>query len=291
MFQLVDDVVRTVLDTGWPANPPKPVISFETPDDNFTTFVNNQTAPVINVFLYDTRESREMRRAVWDTVELAPGVTSLSQPPAYLNCHYLITAWAQGGNDPAAGGVATEHRYLGEALRIVMRNPDVVPLDLGLPGGGAVFTEGHVYLTAVGSDATSQLGEFWTSMKRAWRASAHLVVTAPLDLLFDAPPDPMVITLIQRYTLVGAPASSIEERIIIGGWVLRAGDNAPIPNANVERVGTGIATRTDEAGRFRLPDLVRGVHRLRASAPGMTAVERNVDVPTGPLADQIFTLS
>jgi hypothetical protein len=291
MFQLVDEVVRAVLDAGWPPNPPAPVISFETPDDNFTTFVNNQATPVINCFLYDTRENRDMRRAEWDTVALAPGVTTLSQPPAYLNCHYIVTAWAQGGNDPAAGGVATEHRYLGEAVRILMRNPDVVPLDLGLPTGGAVFTEGHMYLTAVGPESTSQLGEFWTSMKRAWRASAHLVVTAPLDLLFDAPPEPTVVTLIQRYAVIEAPAGSVEERIIIGGWVLRAADNSPIPHASVERVGTGVGTQTDEAGRYRLTNLVRGVHRLRASAPGMTAIERNVDVPAGPLADQIFTLS
>jgi uncharacterized protein DUF4255/carboxypeptidase family protein len=291
MFHLVDEVVRTVLDSRWPAQPPKPVFSFETPDDNFPAFVNNQATPVVNLFLYDARENREHRRAEWDTLDVAPGVTTLSQPPAYINCHYLVTAWAQGGNDPAAGAIATEHRYLGEALRILFRSPDVVPQALGLPNGGVVFTQGHIYLTPAAPEGAPQLGEFWTSMKRPWRASAHLLVTAPLDLLFDAPPDPMVISLIQRYLLIGAPAASAEERIIIGGWVLRAADNAPIANALIERVDSGIQTRTDAEGRFRLTNLQRGVHRLRASAPGMSVDEHNVTVPDGPLAEHVFTLS
>ena len=291
MYQLVDEVIRTVLDSGWPVDPPKPVFSFQTPDDTFESFVNNQAQPVVNLFLYDGRENRDMRRAEWDTLELAPGVTTLSQPPAFINCYYLITAWARGGQDPAAQAVATEHRYLGEALRILMRTPDVIPQVVGVPGGGVVFNQGHLYLAAAGPEGCPQIGEFWTSMKRPWRVSTHLVVTAPMDVLFDSPPEPMVVTLIQRYTLIGAPAGSVEERILIGGWVLRAIDDAPIANATVERVGTGVETKTDEAGRFRLANLSRGIHRLRASAPGMTAIERDLDVPIGPVADQIFKLA
>ena len=50
-------------------------------------------------------------------------------------------------------------------------------------------------------------------MQLAWRPAVMLVVTAPLDLLLDTPPSPIVTTLIQRYTLIGNAA--VEQSIDI----------------------------------------------------------------------------
>src|SRR5947208_158997 len=71
-----------------------------------------------------------------------------------------------------------------------------------------------------------------------WRLAILLVATAPLDLLYDTSPEPLMTTFIQRYALIGG--TGVEERIQIGGWVLRNSDSAPIAHATVQRVrGTG----------------------------------------------------
>ena len=126
-------------------------------------------------------------------------------------------------------------------------------------------------------------------MKLPWRPGVMLVVTAPLDLLVDSPPSPLVTTLIQRFAQIGS--ATIEELIDIGGLVLKAADQTPIPGALVERLDSKDTATADAQGRFVFTGIGRGVHRFRASATGMTPVERNIDVPADPPATHVFQLS
>lgn len=289
MFQLVDRVIERILDTGWPAQPPKPVFSFSPPDENFQPQVVNAAGPVLDIFLFDARENRNFRRANWDTMEAPGGGFVLSQAPAYIDCFYLISAWSQGADNQAADAVATEHRLLGEVLRILMRNPDVVPQAIGIPNGGVVFNEGHLYLTAAGPEAPQINNDFWSTMKQPWRASLQLTVTAPLDLLADSAPEPAVLTLVQRYVLIGS--ASVEELILIGGRVRKLPGPLPVSGASVVLVGTGQETFTDSQGRYSIAGLRRGTHKIRASATGLSTSERDVNVPDGPPQDHDFELT
>jgi hypothetical protein len=82
-----------------------------------------------------------------------------------------------------------------------------------------------------------------------------------------------------------------EERIQIGGWVLKNSDGSPIPGATVTRVDTGAVVQTDSQGRFVFIGLLPGIHSLQASAAGFAAITRDLDVPAGPPADHVFRLS
>jgi uncharacterized protein DUF4255/carboxypeptidase family protein len=292
MLNLVDLLIEEVLDSGWTTTPPpaKPRFFFTVPDSDWRDTVKSGTDMRLNIYLYEVRENREFRRAYWDEIELPDRTSVLSQPPAYFDCHYLLSAWSPAEDSEALNPVLDEHEVLAEALRVLMRNPDVTPAVIGLPGGGPVFQEAHVYLTVTPPETPRVLNDFWSTMKLPWRPAIQLVVTAPLDLLKDSPPEPLLTTFIQRYVVI-SPTATPDEFIQIGGWVLRNADDSPITGANVERMGTEERAQTDAQGRFTFAGLRRGIHRLRASAAGMTPIERDLDIPAGPPEDHIFRLS
>jgi hypothetical protein len=291
MLNLVDILIRELLDKGWTTSPPpdKPGFAFTIPDGGWQTKVKTKTNMQLNIYLYEVRENRDFRRAPWDNIPLANNTSVLSHPPVYLDCHYLISAWSPTEDSEMASPILAEHLVLSETLRVLLRNPDVVPAALGVIGGGPVFQNAHVYLTVAPPEPPRILNDFWSTMKLPWRPAVMLVATAPLDLLLDSPPSPVVTTLIQRFLVI--PSATVEESIDIGGLVLKAADQKPIPGALVERLDSNDTATTDAQGRFVFTGISRGVHKFRASAAGMTPIERNIDVPADPPATHIFKLS
>jgi hypothetical protein len=291
MLKEVDNLILKVLDAGWTTTPPpaKPGFFFTVPDSDWLTKVKAGTEMRLNIYLYEVRENRDFRRAAWDNVELPDRSVALSQPPAYLDCHYLISAWSPAEDSELASPILDEHQLLSEAMRVLFRSPDVVPGAIGVAGGGPVFQRAHVYLTVAPPEPSHVLNEFWSTMKLAWRPAVMLVVTAPLDVLSDAPSSPVVTTLIQRHAIIGGVG--VEELIDIGGLVLKAADQSPIAGATVARLDGDDAATTDAQGRFVFTGIRRGVHKFRASATGMTPEERDINIPVDPPANYIFKLA
>jgi hypothetical protein len=291
MLNLVDNVILTVLDSGWRTTPPpaKPGFYFTVPDENWQTKVKAGLGIRLNIYLYEVRENRNFRRPQWDTLKVPGGTAVLSQPPVYLDCHYLISAWSPAEDSELTSPVLDEHQVLAEAMRVLLRNPDVVPGALGVSAGGPVFQEAHVYLTVAPPEPPRVLNDFWSTMKLPWRPAVMLVVTAPLDLLLDSPPSPVVTTLIQRYALINTP--TIEEWINSGGLVVRAADQSPIAGATVVRLDNNDTATTDAQGRYVFSGIPRGTYTFRASATGMTAVQRDIKIPGDPPATHIFQLA
>jgi len=287
VLNVLDQTIRRVLDTGWTTNPPpaKPTFFFTVPDEEWRTKVKSGTTMRLNIYLYEVRESRELRRAEWDVLEGANHTAVLSRPPAYFDCHYILSAWSPTEDSEATTPVLDEHAVLAEALRVIVRNPDVVPSMLGIVDGGPVFRDAHVYLTVAPPETPRVLNDFWSTMKLPWRPAILLVATAPLDLLHDADPSFLVTSLVARY-LVG---TAVEESILFGGWVVHG--NQPIEGATIHRVATGETAKSDAGGRFTFVGLRRGTHRLRVEAVGLSPVERDVDVPDAPATDHVFNLS
>jgi hypothetical protein len=295
MLNLVDQLISRILDTEWTTTPPpaKPGFFFTIPDEEWQAKVKQGLGDRLNIYLYEFAENRNFRRSQWDIVDLPSQTVALSMPPAYFDCHYLISAWSPAEDGEATNPVLDEHQVLAEALRILMANPDVNPTALGIGGGGPVFQNAHVYLTVTPPEAPRILNDFWTTMKLPWRPAIQLVVTAPLDLLRDTVLPPLVVTMVQRYVML--PSGTQEELVEIGGWVLRAADDAPIASATVQRLTMAgevlDQSTTDAQGRFIFTGLVAGVHRLRATAPAMTPLQRDLDILSAPLADHVFKLS
>jgi hypothetical protein len=288
MLNFLDNVIDRILDTGWVTPPAKPDRSFAIPDE---TFQNSVATLTLNIYLTEIRENRDFRRANWDTIPLPDRTTALSQPPAYFDCHYLISAWSAVQESDIASGVADEHAALGGALRVLLRNPDVVPAAIGVPGGGVVFQNAHICLNVAQPDAPRVVHDFWNTMQLPWRPAISLIATAPVDPLFDSPPSPPMITFVQRYGAIGAAPGTFEELIQIGGWVLRLAGDVPIAGATVVRTATGEQAVTDSQGRFSFTGLLPGIHHFQASASGFTPIDRDLDIPNGPPDSHIFRLS
>jgi hypothetical protein len=290
MLNLLDQVIRAVLDTGWTASgaPAKPGFYFTPPDADWRQKVKQGTEERLNIYLYEVRENTDFRRSGRDIIE-RNGIYERSSPPTYLDVQYLLSAWSPAEDAEATTPVLDEHRLLAEALRVLLRNPDVRPGALGIAGGGPVFQQAHVFLSLGAPETPRVLNDFWSTMKLPWRPAILLTATAPLDLLQDEAVGPPVVTLVQRTLLIGT--SAVEERVLIGGRVLRAADDAPVVGASVRRIETGEEAPTDGQGRFSFGGLRRGTHRLRVSAPGLTPIERDLDVPDGPSDQHTFRLS
>ena len=105
----------------WPTTPPpaKPGFFFTIPDEDWRTKVKTGMGLRLNIYLYKVNENRNFRRAAWDTIELADHSVVLSQPPVYLDCHYLISAWSATEDSELASPVLDEHQVLSEAMRIL----------------------------------------------------------------------------------------------------------------------------------------------------------------------------
>jgi hypothetical protein len=290
MLNLVDNLIQKILDQGWTKNPPpaKPGFYFTVPDKDWRTKVLAGMGMRLNIYLYEIRENRNFRRAEWDSIALPDRTVVLSQPPAYFDCHYLISAWSPSEDSEITSPVLDEHQTLSEAMRVLLCNPDVVPGALGF-AGGVVFQNAHVYLTVAPPEPPRVLNDFWSTMQLPWRPAVMLVVTAPLDLLSDSPPSPIVTTLIQRFALIGT--TGLEQRIDIGGFVVKAADGSPISGATVTWVDEHQAVTTDSQGRYLFEGILPGVHSFNVASSGMTPVNRNIDIPADPPATHIFQLS
>ena len=126
-------------------------------------------------------------------------------------------------------------------------------------------------------------------MQLPWRPAVMLVVTAPLDLLLDSAPSPIVTTLVQRFALVGTTA--VEQLIDIGGFVVKAADGTPIQGATVNWVDENHAVTTDSQGRYMFVGMKPCLRTLSAAAAGMTTITRNINVPADPPDTHIFKLA
>jgi hypothetical protein len=311
VLRSVDETLAKLLTKGWVPPAATPEVIFEPPDgDAWRARVKNLGKVSLNVYLIDVRENATFRRSDWDSLEQADDAKVSWRPPAYVDAHYLVSAWSPATDDSPIGQTKDEHFVLSEALRRLLRNPEVLPHGVlddptyppsKLDTREDVFNDWRMYLTTAASESSRALSEFWTTMKQPWRPAIQLIVTAPLDLRSPLVPDgPPVTTFVRRYTSFTSDIENdpnptgplIEEAIDFGGRVLRQSNNTPIKDANVVYVRTGRTMKTDEFGHFVLAGLRRGRHTIRVSAPGFVlAIQRDLDVPDGPLADHTFKLS
>jgi len=82
-----------------------------------------------------------------------------------------------------------------------------------------------------------------------------------------------------------------QNEFLANGKVTDSATGQPLAGATVERVATGEKVTTDSQGRYTFAELRPGVHKFRASAPGMTAIERDLNLPADPPAKHNFELS
>lgn len=282
MFDLLDTVLKKMLDDARMAPALQPLldadVSFITPERGY-----KPGQETVNLFLYETRENRELRDPV-PIVETLNGLSVRRQPPLRVDCAYMVTAWSK---KTGVDKVAAEHQLLSLAfnwlsrfptiperyLRVTPQPPPPAPPQFVLPG--QVFPPPTMVAQL---DGAKNVGEFWSALGTAPRPYFNLVVTIAMDLVQEV--EGAMVTTISTHYHAADPATD-EERMILGGTV-RDSANKPVADAWVRLQPAGLTQITDRSGRFVFASVARGVGMtLKARATGRTDITRaNVDVPS-----------
>jgi len=243
-------------------------------DRPVVSFTPAQTT--IDLFLYDIRENMELRSNE-PKYERLDGQTRIHRAPMRVACSYLVTAWPAGGADLEL----QEHRLLGQVLQALSRYPKIPASFLK---GKLVGQEPPLPMMTAQTDGLREPAEFWTAIGNKLRPA--ITVTATIGMEVFPPEDPPPFTVTTAVTRLGKRAGPDEEENLlptqltsfwIGGRVTDVG-NAPVADALVTLVGTGLAARTGADGNYTLGSILAGPYTLRVQS-GVTTKDVNITIP------------
>jgi hypothetical protein len=258
----LDETIRQLLIREVPLDLAEVDVSFDAPDREWS---GRLSRPTVNCYLYDVRENHEFRETDYD-VERRNGVAVRTKAPIRIDVSYQVTVWARAADD--------EHRLLWRALSALLRH-QILPDDV---------LQGELRnqpFPIRARSAQPELGpknaaELWQALDNRIRPGLTYVVTLALDLrvVFTSP---LVFTRIAHLQFDARPYA---EAIEIGGRVRdRRHPERSAAGATVWVRESGVATTTDEDGRFKLRNVRRGPATLLVDAPGRKQVTRRVEIP------------
>lgn len=273
-------------------------ISFEQPKREWSAGVNK----AINFYLYDVRENAQLRQHQWE--QLVNGrMGRQGEPivekrtPLRVDCFYLITTWAKDPRD--------EHDLLSRCLLVLFRYP-ILPEDrLQNRLQNPRF---EIRTRLANHDVLTNPAEVWSALDNEMRPSISYVVTISLDpwKIKETEAVRTASLRIGKRTQpeVGRrPAASpgnfeIGDRsrlkfkqqlvldkshrdiTIIGGTVWETKGGKALADTEVAIEGTGLYTRTDEQGCFRLRGLRPGTYQLVARQDDRKSKPLRIVVPS-----------
>src|SRR6187200_1905039 len=222
-------------------------IAFDAPTREWS---GQLSAPAVNLFLYDMRESEEDRPSGWTRTRVGDEWHE-GPPPLVMEVSYAITAWAQAVED--------EHRLLSQVLAVLYAFP-ILPEEI-LNGRLRNGSQSMSIKAKVGQ-AKGDKADFWTAVGGQYKASLDYVVRLTVESGVRRQV-PQVRTQTVRTRLLDAPPRAVVEMHRSGGTVAD-GEGEPLKNVWVALPDAGIFASTDADGRFRFDRLTPGRHKLVA---------------------------
>lgn len=225
------------------------------------------SAPTVNLFLYDIRESTENRLHEWNQ-RRSNGQAVDVRPPLRVDASYAVTAWTRAVED--------EHRLLSQVLGILYAYT-VLPDD-ALAGALANGTQPFPLETRVVQERSDDKSDFWTAIGGQYKASLDYVVLVSCDAGTLLERGPEVRT--QRLLLGDSarPRAYMEEYHRGGGTVADA-DGKPVAGAWVALPELGLWAASDAAGRFRFDRIEPGAYRCVARTVDGGEAAGELEVP------------
>jgi Pvc16 N-terminal domain len=297
MIDNLDILLRDLIQSRVPALAGSTQVGFEAPDEEWRLSVLGASEDRVNLYLYDLRENMKLRSNA-RTREAQDGWYIERPAPPRLDCHYLVTAWSWATfSPPAVEPSPLEHALLYDVLEVLMRHRPLSALEVFkfgeiIPSGNMLQSvplplQAELPLEVVQVEGPRNLGDFWNTMKLAWKPALHLTVTIPVVLLQPDFESPAVTTMIGDYRQAQDVATA-EVLLTIGGRVLAGAEADAVRGAWVQIVGLQpadlqIVNRrliTGPDGRFQFSRLRQGRYRIRAVAAGIGDLLRDVDVPS-----------
>jgi hypothetical protein len=292
MIADLDETIRQLLIAELPIRNGEIDVRFDQPRREVSA---RWTKPTVDLFLYDLRENAVLRRHQWDPVRDGNGGDNhqrRKRSPFRVDCCYMLTAWV--GEHPE-----DEHRLLTCCMLALFRFPV-------LPGerlvGSLQDPPYPIQARLASHDKLTNPAEVWSALDNEVRPSISYSVTLALDPWAEVS-GPIVRTATVRTGQATAlpherrlVEGTREERTTVGGSVRDAArEGAPTAGVPVAVQGTGLASTTDERGRYALGSLPQGQYTLVAQPPEGRPVEKQVAVPAvdaggRPVADGDYDL-
>lgn len=243
-------------------------IAFDSPGKEWSAQLS---APTVNLFLYDLRQSEDHRPVDWDTIDAGDGRTVDARPPLRVAASYAVTAWTREVED--------EHRLLSQVLAILYAY-DTLPADMLAGGLSDPRQQPYPLRTRIAEPRQTGSPEFWSSIGGTYKASLDFAVVLSCDSGATVERGPEVRTQTLRMRNLDGGRASVEDLHQLRGTV-RDPEGAPVPDAWVVMPGGPGWVVADERGDFVIGPLRSGAHRMRARAPDGREGEAEARVPGG----------
>jgi hypothetical protein len=261
----LDESIKQLLIKKGDLNSTEVNISFEAPSRDWAT---SQSKPAINIYLYDIHENHELRSYEWTVERNNNRTATKKKAPLRVAFSYLVTVWTKDVGD--------EHRLLGHIMAVLCRH-SFLPEEI--LQGALKGLEYPVHASTAQPDGlVKNPADFWSALDNQLKPYIDYVVTLPVDLDI-ALTAPVVSTKIIEVKETGK--EKVEEIVQIGGIVHEKGKpEASIINARVVVKESGMTAKTDGEGHYYFAKLEKGEYTLQVSAPGWTAKEIRMVVPS-----------
>jgi hypothetical protein len=262
-----DETLKQMLQKRVPLDPNAVDVSFECPSRAWSARV---LKPTVSLYLFDLRENKPAKQSGTGPAPVAPTMIDLS---------YFITAWAPT--------VAEEHQLLWRVMMTLMRTPQI-PIDL-LQGELKKSGPPTKTTTAQWDGVLKKPGELWEAVDNVIKPAVTYTATLPITVIPPPPARPPVLT--KMIVTESVQRTQREPLIAIGGIVRTRPVGEPgaegarpqraVANAEVIFPALGIAVRSDGDGRYVVPRIPQGTHRVQVItiAGDVAAAEITVPAP------------
>lgn len=240
-------------------------VVFETPTKDWAAALS---APTVNLFLYDLRESNVHHPMEWEPHQDGDRRFE-TRPPLRLDASYTVTAWTREIED--------EHRLLSQLLSLLYAYPELPDADL-LGTLAHQPTERFPLHTRIASPRGEGAHAFWSSMGSPHKASLDYRVTISCVPGTTAERGPETRTPTVRLFDRDLPRALLDEQATVGG-IVRDEVGNPVADTWVSLVDIGDLAVSGPDGRFRFPRVQPGTHRVVARAPDGRQASVSADVP------------
>ena len=275
MLADLDETIRQLLVDELPVKNGEIEISFDQPRREWSSRISK---PTINIFLYDVRENKVLRRHQWERMNgnSRQDLAQLKRTPMRVDCSYIISVWAADPED--------EHRLMTRCMMTLFRFPT-------LPEERLVDSlqnpRYEIQAQLAQHDTLTEPSDIWNVLDNELRPSVSYVVTLALD-----PWQVITAPIVRTRTFRLGQAQGLPQQaalqadatrgdmVMIGGVVRRSANGTPLRNIDVALKGTGYLATTDAEGRFVLGSVPPGTYTLIAWTSEGKPEQKAIEVPS-----------